>query len=123
MKLISTLTLTATLLALASSANALTGGDSFNSNDDAPKNILAFTAIGAISRSQISSPELAFGAAMIPGVLKELSDRNRSNHVASWQDLAAYAIGAALGVAGTSFYLSYHKEQKSLQLAYRIELP
>lgn len=64
-------------------------------------------------------PGKAFALAMVPGLLKELSDAQRGGAGFSGKDLAADALGAALGVAagrwliarqGGQTVLLFHRE-------------
>ena len=63
-------------------------------------------------------PFLAWGVAMVPGLIKEASDRTTTGFDA--KDLAANAIGAALGVA-TGRWLVLRQDGKTF-IAYRTEL-
>jgi putative lipoprotein len=70
--------------------------DSFKGDDKALHLGVSF-ALGVAAGSQWPDNKLkAFGVAMIPGVLKEISDRSTTGF--SGKDLVADAVGAALGV-------------------------
>lgn len=62
-------------------------------------------------------PVLAWGVAMTPGLLKELSDKSGTGF--SGKDIAANAIGAALGVATTNWLIS--RSNGTTVVAYRTE--
>lgn len=60
---------------------------------------------------------LAFGMAMIPGVLKELSDKSTTGF--STKDLVADAIGVALGITTAHFLIT--RRDGNTVVAYRTE--
>lgn len=62
-------------------------------------------------------PVLAWGIAMVPGLLKEVSDKGGTGF--DTKDLAANAIGAALGVATTNWLIS--RSNGTTVVAYRTE--
>ena len=64
-----------------------------------------------------TEPVKAFGAAMVPGIAKELLDAQKGGSGFDTKDLMADAIGAALGVAGTSWLIA--RTNKTTIIAYR----
>lgn len=52
----------------------------------------------------------AFGVAMIPGVLKEIADAQERGNRFSTKDLAADALGAALGVQFGSWAVQFRSD-------------
>lgn len=55
--------------------------------------------LGVVAGTLIEDRRVAFAAAMVPGVLKELYDaKHPDKHTASWKDLAWDAAGAYVGV-------------------------
>jgi len=68
------------------------------SGSDKVKHIAVSAAFGTASAMHFEDKWVAFGVAMIPGVLKEIADGSRDNGRFSAKDLAADALGAALGV-------------------------
>lgn len=66
---------------------------------DKAKHLGVSAAIGAVTGTAIEDKRWAFAAALLPGIAKEVYDmRHPATHTASWQDMAANAAGAALGV-------------------------
>lgn len=55
-------------------------------------------ALGVLAATMTDSEAGAFAIAMVPGVLKEISDRRTCGNFFSVKDLAADALGAYLGV-------------------------
>lgn len=55
-------------------------------------------ALGTASGAYFENKWTAFGVAMIPGLIKAISDSQKSNNHFSGKDMAANALGAALGV-------------------------
>lgn len=55
-------------------------------------------SLGIISGTMIENKYTAFGVAMIPGILKEISDSQQKHNFFSKGDIIADAVGAALGV-------------------------
>ncbi len=56
-------------------------------------------AIGTVTGAYFEDKTTAFAVAMLPGIAKEIYDYKHSNkHSASFKDLAADAVGAAVGV-------------------------
>jgi uncharacterized protein YfiM (DUF2279 family) len=64
-------------------------------------------------------PWAAFGAAMVPGVLKELIDSRQPGNKFSGKDLVADALGAALGVRTTHWLIRVRPG--NVGVAYRTE--
>lgn len=87
---ITTLTLASALLI---SAPAFANDDS-----DKLKHAAVSFALGTASGAYFENKWTAFGVAMIPGLIKEISDSQKSNNHFSGKDMAANALGAALGV-------------------------
>lgn len=87
---ITTLTLASALLI---STPALANDDS-----DKFKHAAVSFALGTASGAFFENKWTAFGVAMIPGLVKEISDSQKSNNHFSGKDMAANALGAALGV-------------------------
>lgn len=58
---------------------------------------------------------LAFGVALIPGVLKEISDRSTTGF--SGKDIAANALGAALGVYASGWLLQHRDRTTTIAYA------
>lgn len=87
---ITTLTLATSLLI---STPALANDDS-----DKLKHFAVSFALGTASGAYFENKWTAFGVAMIPGLVKEISDSQKSNNHFSGKDMAANALGAALGV-------------------------
>ena len=54
--------------------------------------------LGAVARSQEPDPLKAWALAMVPGVIKELSDSRPGGTGFSVKDMAANAVGAYIGV-------------------------
>lgn len=55
--------------------------------------------IGSVAGAAVKDKASAFALAIAPGVVKELYDaQHPKTHTASWKDLAADAVGAAIGV-------------------------
>ncbi len=68
------------------------------SGSDKIKHVAVSAALGTASAMHFEDKWVAFGVAMIPGVLKEVADSTRKNNHFSGKDLVADALGAALGV-------------------------
>ena len=95
-------TLIYALLALACSSSA--AQDTWNGADKKMHIGVSFV-LGFAAGAQWPDNRLkAFGVAMIPGVLKEVSDRGTTG--ISGKDLAADALGAALGVYAAGWMVS-----------------
>jgi len=78
-------------------APAYAADDTWNSSDKL-SHMAVSAALGTASGAYFENKWTAFGVAMIPGVVKEIIDsRDRGNRF-SGKDLAANAIGAAVGV-------------------------
>jgi len=66
---------------------------------DKTQHMAVSAAFGGIARAVTPNKLTAFGLAMAPGIAKELYDgRHEGKHTASVKDLAADAVGAAIGV-------------------------
>ena len=65
---------------------------------DKGEHIAVSAGIGTVSGLVIKDKWTAFGLAMVPGIAKEIWDSQHPNHTASFKDLAADAVGAAVGV-------------------------
>ncbi len=89
MKAFAPLLLTVACLAGHAPAQA---ADDWNGADKA-KHFAVSAVLGTASAMHFENKWTAFGVAMIPGVLKEITDSHFSS-----KDLAADALGAALGV-------------------------
>ena len=97
---------------------------------DKAQHLLISAAFGIASSAVFEDKWTAFGVAMLPGVAKEIWDYNhRQTHSCSAKDLAADAIGAAIGVNAGHwvFYTSRAKPINSdsvtqYNLAYKVEL-
>lgn len=95
-----TLTLFPLSLVPLSLASALLISTPALANDDSDKlkHFAVSFALGTASGAYFENKWTAFGVAMIPGLLKEISDSQKSNNHFSGKDMAANALGAALGV-------------------------
>ena len=80
---------------------------------------VSFVAGVASANVWPTEPVKAFGAAMVPGIAKELLDARKGGSGFDTKDLMADAIGAALGVAGTSWLIA--RTNKTTVIAYRTE--
>ena len=69
-----------------------------NDDSDKLKHFAVSFALGTASGAYFENKWTAFGVAMIPGLVKEISDSQKSNNHFSGKDMAANALGAALGV-------------------------
>ena len=89
---------TISLLALCLFASvAPSYADDWGGSDKAQH--FAFSAVfGTLSAMHFESKWKAFGVAMIPGLLKEIHDDSQAGNQFSGKDLAADALGAAVGV-------------------------
>jgi len=92
-----TLTPLLAAIALAASFTSAQAADDWNGADKG-KHFAVSAALGTASAMHFEDKWVAFGVAMIPGVLKEVADSSRTNGRFSSKDLAADALGAALGV-------------------------
>jgi len=110
------LTTIATTLALFLATPTFACKDSLAFTKDKQQHAVGSALLGAGSRSLIKDPWEAFGAAMIPGVLKEVYDlQNPQSHCASLYDLLYDAVGAGIGVYTTNWIIGpgviiYHVE-------------
>jgi len=61
--------------------------------------VMGSAGIGTVAGLVIKDKWAAFAVSMVPGVLKEVYDaKHPDKHTASFKDLAADAVGAAVGV-------------------------
>lgn len=66
---------------------------------DKTRHMAVSAAFGGIARAVTTNKLAAFGLAMAPGIAKEIYDsQHKDRHTASVKDLAADAVGAAIGV-------------------------
>lgn len=66
---------------------------------DKAKHVAGSAALGAVAGVAVTDKQTAFALAMVPGVAKEVHDATRPGGSGwSWKDLAADALGAAVGV-------------------------
>ena len=90
---------TCALLALTGAASAQ---DSWNGADK-PKHLAASAFSAVVVEGlfvQTLHPVERFGLAMLPGIVKEISDMRRGGSGFSGKDLVADALGVGLGMAG-----------------------
>ena len=105
-----TLIVTAALAAFFSSAHAV--------EPDKKMHFGVSFALGVAAANQWrDEPVKAWAIAQVPGLLKELSDIRGTGF--SGADLAANALGAALGVATTHWLI--HRSEGKTFIAYRTE--
>lgn len=79
-------------------AGGFNNSDSWTGNDKA-QHAYYSAAIGLAAGSMIEDKKTAFFVAMVPGIAKEIYDYHHNDkHSASYKDLAADALGAAVGV-------------------------
>lgn len=71
--------------------------DRWNGQDKA-EHVAVSAVIGTASGAYFEKRWTAFGVAMIPGLLKEVADSRAAHNHFSGKDIAADAVGAALGV-------------------------
>lgn len=101
------------LALLATQANA----DEWTGSDKTLHLGVSFVVGFAAGNQWPNNKPLAFGVAMIPGVLKEISDRKTTGF--SGKDLVADAVGAALGVYTAHWILT--RNQGKTIVAYQTE--
>jgi uncharacterized protein YfiM (DUF2279 family) len=66
---------------------------------DKAQHVIGSAVIGTVSGVALNDKWTAFAVSMVPGVLKEVYDaKHPDKHTASVKDLAANAVGAAIGV-------------------------
>ena len=111
MKILRLLTVAA-LAAFFSSAHAL-------ESDKKQHAGVSFFLGFAMANQFPNEPLKAWGLAMVPGLLKELADSQKGGTGFSGSDLAANAVGAALGVT-TGRWLLMRKDGATV-IAYRSE--
>ena len=91
-----------TLIPLLASLTFIVASPALAADDwngaDKGKHFAVSALLGTASAMHFEDKWVAFGVAMIPGVLKEIADSSRDNGHFSGKDLAADALGAALGV-------------------------
>lgn len=90
--------------------------DSWNGSDKKLHFGVSFVLGVATANQWPNEPLKAWGVAMVPGVLKEVSDRSTTGF--SGKDLVVDAIGAALGVATGRFMVS-RREGKTVVSYYQ----
>lgn len=105
------------LLALAAAASLPAAADEWNGPDKKMHFAVSYVVGFAAGSQWPDNKLLAFGVAMIPGTVKEISDRSGTGF--SGKDMAFNAIGAALGVASGSFMVTRHAG--TTVVAYRSE--
>ena len=113
------ITLAACSLLLAASANAgCTGADNFKTIDKR-LHFVGGAVIAAAVTGHTKDPMLGFYAGTAAGVVKEALDSTGIGDCSA-KDLIATMAGAALGAAGTNWYIS--REGKTTIVGYRWEL-
>ena len=85
------------LLALCLLASTPAVAEEWSGADKAQHFALS-AAFGTLSAMHFENKWTAFGVAMIPGLLKEIHDGSQAGNRFSGKDLAADALGAAVGV-------------------------
>lgn len=65
---------------------------------DKAQHVAGSALLGTVAGVAIKDKWTAFALAMVPGVAKEIWDSKHPNHTASFKDLAADAVGAAIGI-------------------------
>lgn len=86
-----------------SGLHASPSSESWTGTDKRIHFAVSFVAGVAAANALPNEPVKAFGYAMIPGTIKEVLDASGSGF--SYKDMAADALGAALGVAGTHWLI------------------
>ena len=87
-----------------SSFAAIVASEPANAEDkwtgvDKGQHVAVSAGIGTVSGLIVKDKWTAFALSMVPGVLKEMYDaQHPKTHTASFKDLAADAVGAAVGV-------------------------
>jgi uncharacterized protein YfiM (DUF2279 family) len=103
-------------LALLTPPAFATDQDSWVSHDKAQHFAVSAVFGYAAGAQWPESKPKAFAIAMIPGVAKELLDMRKGGTGFSSKDLAADALGAAIGVYAAGWMLSYN--QRTTTVAY-----
>jgi hypothetical protein len=104
------------LLTLAALAAFFTSAHSIEKDKQMHAGVSFFLGMAAAHQLP-DRPVLAWGIAMVPGLIKEVSDRKGTGF--DGKDLLANGIGAALGVATTHWILS--RSNGTTVVAYRTE--
>lgn len=103
-------TLTRTLcLSVSLFCGAAFAQDTWGGKDKAMHFGVSFVVGLAAGSQWPDNKPLAFGVAMIPGLVKELSDSGRGGTGFSGKDMVANAVGAALGVYTGSWMVTRHR--------------
>lgn len=85
------------LLALSLAAPVSGFADDW-SGPDKTRHFVVSAVLGTLSAMHYENKWRAFGVALIPGLLKELHDSGQPGNHFSGKDMAANALGAAVGV-------------------------
>lgn len=109
--------LAAAVLAAAPLAHAA-DGDRWNGRDKKMHAGVSFVVGFAAANQWPDEPGKAFMVALLPGLLKEVSDANGGTGFSS-KDMAANAIGAALGVVTGRWIVL--RQRDTTVIAYRTE--
>ena len=91
--------------------------DSWKGSDKAQHLGVSFVLGFATGNQWPDNKPLAIGVAMLPGLLKEVSDRSTTGF--SGKDLAADLVGATLGVYSAHWLIG--RQDKKLTLMYRTD--
>jgi len=106
-------------IALALSSITATAQDKWNGKDKAEHFAISFAVGFATGNQWPENKPLAIGVAMIPGLLKEVSDAQKGGSGFSGKDLAADLLGASLGVYSAHWLIG--RQDKKVALMYRTE--
>lgn len=98
-------TIISALLACASFAASAQTVDTWTSADKG-KHLVVSGAIGAAATVATDSKAWGTGLCVAVGAAKELADSRSTAHTASWKDLAADAIGCAIGAQIGGLYIT-----------------
>jgi len=104
-------------IALALSSIGSVAQDKWNGKDKAEHFAVSFAVGFATGNQWPENKPLAIGVAMIPGLLKEVSDRSTTGF--SGKDLVADLLGASLGVYSAHWLIA--RQDKKVALMYRTE--
>ena len=86
--------------------NKICHNDSMQFQGDKKAHLAYSAGIGAVTRSVIKDPWIAFGVALIPGLYRESFN---SNSCFSKEDMVYNIVGAAIGVATTNWIITPNK--------------